>query len=66
MKPVQPMIRKGRTVRCGHPGCYRPAVRIVSYERPQHRDFHGQTHDCCAVHSRPGPAERAEREDPAD
>lgn len=38
---------------CGHTGCHREAVRIVSYEVPNHREFEGQTHDCCAVHSRP-------------
>lgn len=38
---------------CGHSLCHRQAVRIVSYEVPNHREFHGQTHDCCAFHSRP-------------
>lgn len=37
---------------CMHAGCYRYAVRIVSSEAPQHRQFRGQTHDCCSVHSR--------------
>lgn len=37
---------------CGHRGCQRQAVRIVSHEKPDHQQFYGQTHDCCAVHSR--------------
>ena len=42
----------GARPRCGHAGCDRPAVRVVARER--HREFPGQTHDCCAVHSRQG------------
>lgn len=38
---------------CDHRGCFRYAVRIVAYEAPKHREFGGQTHDCCSVHSRP-------------
>ena len=37
---------------CGHRGCNRATVRVVSYEKPEHQQFYGQTHDCCAVHSR--------------
>lgn len=43
--------KKGEPIRCGHYGCYRLAVQIVSYEAPNHREFFGQTHDCCSVHS---------------
>jgi hypothetical protein len=35
---------------CGHPGCSRPAVRVVSWDEPTHQHFHGQTHDCCYNH----------------
>jgi len=35
---------------CGHTGCLRPGVVVVSHEEPQHREFFGQTHDCCNVH----------------
>lgn len=38
---------------CGHDGCQRPAVRVVAYERPNHKQFLGQTHACCSAHSRP-------------
>lgn len=39
--------------KCGHARCERTAVRVVAYERPNHKEFKGQTHDCCAAHSRP-------------
>lgn len=42
----------GLPIRCGHKGCNKKAVRIISHERPNHREFQGQTHDCCAKHSR--------------
>lgn len=38
---------------CGHSGCQRRAVRVVAYERPNHKQFLGQSHACCSVHSRP-------------
>jgi hypothetical protein len=44
---------KGRPIPCMHDGCYRYAVRIVSFEVPKHKQFFGQTHNCCSVHSRP-------------
>lgn len=44
---------QGRPILCDHRDCHRFAVRIVSYEAPNHREFGGQTHDCCSVHSRP-------------
>ena len=44
---------KGLPINCGHRGCTRFAVRTVSYEKPNHHEFQGQTHVCCAVHSRP-------------
>lgn len=53
MSTVQESLHDVLGVLCGHQGCYRPAVRVVAYETPRHREFFGQTHDCCAVHSRP-------------
>lgn len=44
--------KDGSIINCMHTGCNRPAVRIVAYERPDHKQFKGQTHDCCAFHSR--------------
>jgi hypothetical protein len=38
---------------CMHDRCCRPAVRVVAGEEPTHKQFLGQTHDCCAVHSVP-------------
>lgn len=49
---------EGVPLRCMHDGCFRYAVRIVSYEVPNHKQFKGQTHDCCSVHSRPTKKER--------
>lgn len=45
-------MKAKKPVMCMHRGCWRPAVRICSWEQPKHREFKGQTHDCCAVHSR--------------
>lgn len=44
--------KRGRPVECGHANCSRPAVRIIAAERPKHREFKGQAHDCCSTHSR--------------
>ncbi len=44
--------KHGQPIPCGHSSCGRIAVRIVSFERPRHAEFLGQTHECCAVHSR--------------
>lgn len=43
---------QGYPILCDHRDCDRFAVRIVSHEAPNHREFGGQTHDCCSVHSR--------------
>jgi hypothetical protein len=50
---------------CMHKDCWRKAVRIVSYEKPNHKEFRGQCHNCCQVHSKPEKAEEPE-EKPAD
>ena len=44
---------QGYPILCDHRDCHRFAVRIMSHEAPNHREFGGQTHDCCSVHSRP-------------
>lgn len=46
--------KRGRPIRCMHRLCWRNAVRIVAWESPRHKEFAGQTHDCCAIHSRRG------------
>ena len=43
---------------CMHRGCWRKAVRTVGYEKPDHAEFKGQTHDCCNFHSRPAEWEK--------
>lgn len=44
--------KRGYPVECGHANCSRPAVRIIGNERPKHKEFKGQAHDCCSIHSR--------------
>lgn len=39
-----------RKVECMHKGCAKLATKIISYEQPNHPEFHGQTHDCCGDH----------------
>jgi hypothetical protein len=53
---------KGNPRRCMHDNCNRIAVRIIAYERPQHKQFEGQTHDCCSVHSRATKSNNKSRE----
>lgn len=48
----EPLMKNGQPLDCMHSGCYRYAVRIVAYEKPNHAQFHGQTHNCCSFHSR--------------
>lgn len=45
----------GSVVRCMHTHCHRPAVRVIGHEDPNHFEFYGQTHDCCAKHSKGKP-----------
>lgn len=44
--------KNGRPISCGHSNCGRCAILTIGDERPDHPEFYGQTHDCCAVHSR--------------
>lgn len=42
---------KGQWRQCMHVGCTRRGKHVVSYEAPKHKEFFGQTHDCCDYHA---------------